>query len=174
MWYQFWPIHAAPPYQFRTGTEDRPAPLPSQLLLNGDTFSLFFRHPCWHGHLPICLQAVYLDHGERFFPPPAHDHSSPVQHLGDERGAVPGELQLRPLVSSQRHIMDLYLPGIPVYGPFHHSRVSVATPPVVVLPWRDDTSQHTRSQSAPLRPAPGASHTWLGSAVESVGQASSC
>ena len=43
------------------------APLQSRLLLNADPSSLFCCHPCWHGLSLLYLQAVYVDHGERFF-----------------------------------------------------------------------------------------------------------
>ena len=67
---------------------------------------LLRRHPCRHGHPFVHLEVVHVDHHERFVLFPAHNYASSVQHLGDEYGAIPRELQLGPAVPSQRDVMN--------------------------------------------------------------------
>ena len=86
------------------------AALPNSGRDGGQTY--LRRHPCRLGRPFVCLKAVHVDHRERFVLFQAHDYASSVQHLGDEYGAIPRDLQLGPGVPSQHDVMNPHNPDI--------------------------------------------------------------
>ena len=76
--------------------------------LNSCASSLFCHHLSWQGHSLVHLHSVHMDHREWLPLFLMHDHVSPIQHLSDKGKTESRELQLRPSISAQLHVMDPY------------------------------------------------------------------